>query len=121
MDSLPQSTESLPNLTTTDPQEEGKVTKKQMRQTEVEKLQSGMEGLKKPRLVKAKSNKATKERVGKASEDLKKRQKKKALKTGEDVKKGTKEKAPNPKALKDMIEKGDKDARQGRKGRSNNS
>jgi hypothetical protein len=34
------------------------------------------------------------------------------------VKKGTKEKAPNPKALKDTIEKGDKDARRGRKGGS---
>jgi hypothetical protein len=37
------------------------------------------------------------------------------------VKKGTKEKAPNPKALKDTTEKGDKDARRGRKGGSSNS
>jgi hypothetical protein len=121
MDSLPQSTESLPNPTTADPQEERKVTKKQVRQTEVEKLQSGAEGLKKPRLVKSESSKATKERVGKAFEDLKRGQKEKAPKAGEDVKKGTKEKAPNPKALKDTTEKGDKDARQGRKGGSSNS
>jgi hypothetical protein len=71
MESLPQSTESPPNPTTADLQEERKVAKKQVRQTEVEKLQSGIEGLKKPQLVKAESGKATKLRAGKASEDLK--------------------------------------------------
>jgi hypothetical protein len=113
MDSLPQSTESPPNPTTTDLQVEGMVAKKRVRQTEVEKLQSGAEGLKKPQLVKAKSSKVTRERAEKAAEDLKRKQKEKVPKAGEDVK--------NPKVLKDTIEKGDKDARRGWKGENSNS